>query len=67
MTLIIIGLTFKLLIIDSLYKNEISDQKACSMFLSTFVPDFFVAIAYACLMLKSIFLLINFRDTYDSY
>jgi len=31
------------------------------------VPDFFVALAYACMMLKTFFLLINFNDTKQSY
>jgi len=66
-TLIIIGLSFKILILDALYKNEIKTRNSCSIFLSTFVPDFFVAIAYACMMLKTFFLLINFSDTKQSY
>jgi hypothetical protein len=35
--------------------------------LSTFVPDFFVALAYACLMIKSILLVKNFSETKQSY
>ncbi len=67
MTLIVIGLTFKLMIIDSLFKDEIRDHQSCSMFLSTFVPDYFIAIGYACLMLKAVFIIINFKDTKESY
>ena len=67
MTLVIIGLSFKMLIIDALYKDEIKTKNSCSIFLSTFVPDFFVALAYACMMLKTFFLLINFNDTKQSY
>ena len=66
-TLVIIGLSFKLLIIDALFKDEIKTKNSCSIFLSTFVPDFFVALAYACMMLKTFFLLINFNDTKQSY
>ena len=66
-TLIIIGLSFKVLIIDALYKDEIKTKNSCSIFLSTFVPDFFVALAYACMMLKTFFILINFKDTKQSY
>lgn len=62
-TLVIIGLSFKILIIDALFKDEIKTKNSCSIFLSTFVPDFFVALAYACMMLKTFFLLINFNDT----
>jgi hypothetical protein len=62
-TLVIIGMCFKVLIIDALLKDEISVKNSCSMFLSTFVPEFFVALAYTCLMLKTIFLYINFKDT----
>lgn len=61
-TLVIIGLSFKILIIDALFKDEIKTKNSCSIFLSTFVPDFFVALAYACMMLKTFFLLINFND-----
>ena len=66
-TLVIIGLCFKMLIIDALFKNEIGTKNSCSIFLSTFVPDFFVALAYACMMLKAFFLLLNFADTKKSY
>jgi hypothetical protein len=62
-TLLVIGLTFKMLIIDSYIKKEMSAANTCSMFLSTFVPDFFVALAYACLMIKSFLILKNVKDT----
>jgi len=66
-TLLVIGLTFKLLIIDSFIKGEIQSKNTCSMFLSTFVPDFFVALAYSCLMIKSIIILMNVKDTKSTY
>ena len=66
-TLLVIGLSFKLLIIDAYFKEEIRSKNSCSLFLSTFVPDFFVALAYACLMIKSILLVKNFRETKQSY
>jgi hypothetical protein len=62
-TLLVIGLTFKMLIVDSYIKKEIQSKNTCSMFLSTFVPDFFVALAYACLMIKSFLILKNVKDT----
>jgi len=62
-TLLVIGLAFKMLIIDSFIKNEIRTNNNCSMFLSTFVPEFFVALAYACLMIKSVLILYNVKDT----
>lgn len=37
------------------------------MFLSTFIPEFFVALAYTCIMLKSVFLYLNLRDTKAGY
>lgn len=67
MTLLVIGLSFKILIIDAYVKNEIQSKNSCSLFLSTFVPDFFVALAYACLMIKSLLLLINFNENKQSY
>jgi hypothetical protein len=66
-TLVIIGLCFKMLIIDALFKDEIKTKNSCSIFLSTFVPDFFIALAYACMMLKALLLLLNFSDTKKSY
>ena len=66
-TLIVIGLFFKLLIIDALTKDEISTRNSCSMFLSTFVPEFFVTLGYTCIMLKSVFLCLTLRDTKQSY
>ena len=56
-----------MLILDALFKDEIKTKNSCSIFLSTFVPDFFVALAYACMMLKAFFLLLNFSDTKQSY
>jgi hypothetical protein len=66
-TLIVIGLSFKLLVVDSYFKDEIRAKNSCSIFLSTFVPDFFVALAYSCLMIKSWFLVKNFTETKQSY
>ena len=66
-TLLVIGLSFKMLIIDAFFKEEIQSRNSCSLFLSTFVPDFFVALAYACLMIKSILLVKNFGETKQSY
>jgi hypothetical protein len=66
-TLLVIGLSFKMLIIDAFFKEEIQSRNSCSLFLSTFVPDFFVALAYACLMIKSILLVKNFSETKQSY
>jgi hypothetical protein len=37
------------------------------MFLSTFVPEFFITLAYTCIMLKSVFLYLNMKDTKQSY
>ena len=62
-TLVTIGLFFKILILDALLKGEISTRNSCSMFLSTFVPEFFITLAYTCLMLKAVFLYLNTRDT----
>ena len=56
-----------MLIIDALFKDEIKTKNSCSIFLSTFVPDFFIALAYACMMLKAFLLLLNFSDTKQSY
>jgi hypothetical protein len=66
-TLVVIGLLFKALIMDALWKNEITTRNSCSMFLSTYVPEFFVALAYTCIAIKSVLLLINIRDTSDSF
>jgi hypothetical protein len=66
-TLVIIGMFFKILILDALAKEEISTQNSCSMFLSTFVPEFFIALAYTCMSLKSVFLFVTTRDTKQSY
>ena len=35
--------------------------------MSTFVPDFFVALAYACLMIKSALIVRNFSESKQSY
>ena len=66
-TLVTIGLFFKILILDALMKNEVGTRNSCSMFLSTFVPEFFITLAYTCLMMKSVFLYLNTRDTKQSY
>ena len=62
-TLLVIGLFFKTLIIDAHYKEEIRSRNSCSLFLSTFVPDFFVALAYSCLMIKALLLVKNASET----
>lgn len=67
MTLLIIGLSFKVLILDSFFKDEIRAKNSCSIFLSTFVPDVFVAIAYACFMLKVVFVWKNFNENKAMY
>ena len=67
-TLVVIGLFFKILIIDALMKEEISTSiNSCSIFLSTFVPEFFITLAYTCMALKSTFLYLNIKDTKQSY
>lgn len=66
-TLVVIGLFFKLSIIDALLKEEISTRNSCSMFLSTYVPEFFVTLAYTCIALKTVFLFKNIKDSKQSY
>ena len=66
-TLVVIGLFFKVLIIDAYLKEEISTRNSCSMFLSTYVPEFFVTLAYTCIVIKAYFLLKNISDTKESY
>lgn len=37
-TFIIIGLFFKIFVIDSYYKKELGKARSCSMFISAYVP-----------------------------
>jgi hypothetical protein len=66
-TLVIIGLFFKVLIIDAYLKEEITTRNSCSMFLSTYIPEFFVTLAYTCMLIKALFLMTNIKDTKESY
>ena len=66
-TLSVIGLLFKVLILDALMKQEITTRNSCSMFLSTYVPEFFVTLAYTCIAIKSLFLILNIRDTSEIF
>jgi hypothetical protein len=66
-TLVVICLFFKILIIDALLKEEIRTKNSCSMFLSTYVPEFFLTLAYTCIAIKSIFLYLNIKDSKETY
>lgn len=66
-TLTVISLIFKITIIDTQLKEETSFKNSCSMFLSTFVPEFFLNLAYTCMAIKAVFLWLNIRDTKNSY
>lgn len=61
-TLVIMSLGFKVLVMDTLVKNETNLPNSCSMFLSTFVPEFFLILAYTCIAIKSGMLLLTVKS-----
>jgi hypothetical protein len=66
-TLVIISLLFKMMLIDTALKEETAFKNSCSMYLSTFVPEYFLNLAYSCMAIKAIFLYLNAKDTKKSY
>ena len=52
-----VGLFFKILLIDTFYKDEINkDDFSCSIFVSDYVPQVFLVLAISVYMLKIIHL-----------
>ena len=66
-TLALISLLFKMTLIDTAIKEETAFKNSCSMYLSTFVPEYFLNLAYSCMAVKAIFLYLNIKDTKKSY
>ena len=66
-TTALLSLTFKIAIIDTYFKNEIKNARVCSMFISDFMPQFFIALSSVLVAVKAILLVFVSRDTLSSY
>jgi hypothetical protein len=66
-TLAVMSLLFKMVLIDTAIKEETGYKNSCSMYLSTFVPEFFLNLAYSCMAIKAMFLFLNCKDSKQSY
>ncbi|CDW82050.1 UNKNOWN [Stylonychia lemnae] len=64
---ILIGLSFKVLVLDSYYKDYLDSRKACSNFVSEYIPHVFVILTVAVAMFKIQILSRVSWDTLESY
>lgn len=67
MVLSILSLTFKLAIVDTYFKDEIKNARVCSMFISDYMPQFFIALSSVLVSAKAILLVFLSKDTLTSY
>jgi L-asparagine transporter-like permease len=56
-----------MMLFDTAIKEETAFKNSCSMYLSTFVPEYFLNLAYSCMAVKAIFLYLNIKDNKKSY
>jgi len=66
-TFVILSLVFKLAIIDTHIKDEIKNARVCSMFISDYMPQFFIALSSLLVAAKAIMLALVERDTLQTY
>ena len=63
----VIGLFFKLLIVDTFYKRELNKSRSCAMFISDYVPQVFLVLVVGITCVKTHLLTYIAVDTEDSY
>ena len=66
-TIALSGLLFKLAIVETHLKGEVENPRRCSMFISDYLPQFFITICSILVAVKGILLAIVNKDTYSSY
>jgi predicted nucleic acid-binding Zn ribbon protein len=60
---ILLSLLFKLFILDTYYKDEMNTPRVCSMFISEYMPEFFLALSCLLVTAKAIMLtMMHFSD-----
>ena len=66
-TYMLIGLVFKLFLIDTYYKENIDDENSCPLFISGYLPQIFILMAICVFMIKSLMLQIVLQDNEEKY
>lgn len=66
-TFVLIGLFFKLLVIDTYYKDELEKKNSCSMFVSTYLPEAFFLLGTYLFMQKTALLQYIVKDNETTY
>ena len=62
-----LSLLLKMTIIDTYFKNEVDTTRSCALFVSDYLPQFFIALSSALVSIKLIMLVIINKDTLESY
>jgi hypothetical protein len=62
-----LSLLLKMTIIDTYFKDEVDNQRSCALFVSDYLPQFFIALSSVLVSIKSVILIIINRDTLQTY
>jgi hypothetical protein len=65
---VMLSMIFKLFILDTYFKDEIRSSRRCSMFISDYMPQFFLAISSCLVAAKAVMLLLmSKRDDIENH